>query len=236
MSCCCKKFALLLALCLPPSSFVFAAALNVNGACQLGNCISPDILPPGSFIGSTSFDFTYRFPDTDTYRLFGYFFASESSTGHSIDFMQDLTATFLGNASGSVSQRDGLTADFLQNYNVAFSAGTFNEHMTVYLYGPLGPGSSATGQLILDGQGLPLMGPFVTPGGHSESFGNVFLSGLSNPLLNDFRYVYIFGSGSDVGATIGGVAPEPESVILAGLGLIVAALASVLTRIRHVLR
>ena len=197
-----------------------AAALNVNGVCELGSCNSPDVLRPGATLAATSFDFTYTFSNTDSYRLFGNISASNSTAGNSISFGQNLTAVYLGNATGTASQTDTLTTDLLQNYLVSFTSGTFYENANVYFSGPVSAASSATAQLSLGGQDLPLMGPFTPAGPSSESFANVFLSGFTNPVLNDFRYIYTFNGGSMAGAAIGSMVPEPSSFLLltAGLG------------------
>ena len=202
------------------SAAAFGGAISVDGLCEVGNCASPDVLSAGSSI-SSPFSFTYTFADTDSYQVTGTLTASDTmGSGFSL-FVAGPTVTYLGNGGGTVSGADTLTIDFLQNFVVSFTAGSFSESIAGTFGGALASGSSAAGQDFLDGHALPLMGPFPSSAPFSESFNNVSLSGLTSPLLFDARFTDVFAAGSAVGATINSnpTVPEPATagLMLAGL-------------------
>ncbi|HMD71733.1 MAG TPA: hypothetical protein VKF41_10345 [Bryobacteraceae bacterium] len=201
------------------ASAAFAGEIVLNGTCEYGNCALPDVLGSGQTTG-TLFDFTYTLANTDEYLINGG--VTWSNAGISLNF--DASVEYLGNGSGTASQTDVLTLEFLQYYDEgSMTSGVFNESYFAYFWGPIAGTSSTTGQLSISGQSLPLLGP-LHPGGSADMFSpNNVLFGLSEPLLGVWTGVYTFGAGSNAGATISDEAPEPASAVFAlgGLALLV---------------
>jgi hypothetical protein len=209
----------------------FAAAVSINGACELGSCASPDILNSGQSTHDP-FDFTYSFLNTDSYHVFG---SVGTSNSGGVGIGVTLTAVYLGNTNSTTSQADVLTIDFLQDFADSFTSGVFSEGESIYFYGPIASSSSATAQLSFDGKTLPLQS--FAPGGPSfVGFTNITLSGLTEPLAGETVEAFSFGQGSNVGATISTTMPEPSSFLFALIGVFgLLALRSILKRTKSLI-
>lgn len=185
----------------------FAGAVLVNGVCQVGNCASPDIIAMGTSV-TTSFNFTYTFPNTDTYLISG---SLIGTFGQGI--LVPFNVIYVGNASRTTSGTDVLTIDFLLNFQSAFTSAGFNELLTGGFGGPISPASSVQGRVTVSGRALPLQGPFSPPADFSVSVENQAVSGITNPLRYDEQRTFTFGAGSGAGAEIlnhqGSAGPGP---------------------------
>jgi hypothetical protein len=197
-------------------ALVSAAALTLNGVCELGTCASVDTINPGQSVGG-SFSFVYTFANTDRYQITGSYFASTDAAGD-VPIGINFQATFLGNSTNNISGTDTLNADLLQKYNWPYTAGVFNEYSSIIFSGPYAPGTNAIEHLSENGQALPNIGPVTTSS--SIAINNITLTGLSNPLSSDFNIDWVFAAGSQVGATINETpTPEPGAFYLLGSGV-----------------
>jgi hypothetical protein len=148
----------------------FGGAVSVNGACQVGNCTSPDVAAAGT-APSTPFNFVVTLPNTDRYRISGS--VDATCSGNSVDLQAPFTVTYLGNAPGKVSSERVLTMDVLQNYEFRPHAGEFFEVTRGGFEGPIAAGSAVVGQLFVGGQALPSQGPFPVPAASKRFFGRL---------------------------------------------------------------
>jgi uncharacterized protein (TIGR03437 family) len=194
-----------LAACVLMVGTAFAGAINVNGTCELGNCVTPDTLGIGDTL-SDPFDFIYVFGNGDQFQIQGVLSGRNTSGTIWTDAGTQFTITYLGNgASAAPSAADVFSIHLLQNFvNAGVTSGTFGADIHVGFGGPLTPaGSSAARQLFLGSTPQPLLGPFSPPPAlFSASFSDFPISGLGNPLLFDNRFSVSFGAGSNPGATI----------------------------------
>lgn len=223
-----KRYLVLLVCFLAAPAIGLPAALLVNTTCELGTCASPDTLAADTSTSAT-FDFIYTFANTDMYRVYGDLGASNSTTdGTGIRI--DLTAVYLGNAAGGLSANDVLTTDMLQNYTVSGSLdGNYFERSDANISGPIAGDSSFEAQLYYNGNGLGAIGPFVGPGFYSGA-SDADLSGLTNPLSADFRFIFTFGEGSAPGAMISTVVPEPGEALPLGIAIVAGLLLPAIRR------
>lgn len=216
-----SKSSLLLLGVLSLTPMAFGAAISVNGTCELGNCASPDVLAPGGSDSGT-FNFTYTLANSDQFSLSGNFGTSLSSGFNSITGM-NVSVVYLGNVHNATapSGADTLVSHELQGSQYPFTSGFFFEQLNTVLFGPIASNSSVSEQFSVDGQALPVLGPFGPPGG-SASVKNVNLTGLTNPLLEDLQLTFDFGAGSKPGSTILVVTssvPEPNEIAMIVLPL-----------------
>ena len=177
----------------------FGAAVTVNGACEVGNCASPDVAKPGT-AASTPLNFVVTLPNTDRYRISGSVDAKAS--GNAVDLQAPFTVTYLGNAPGLVSSEDVLTIDISQNFEFRPRGGRFFEVTHGGFEGPVAAGSAVLGQLFIGGQALPPQGPFPAAPSFSAKSDPLPLTGLGNPLLLDLRRTITFAAGSGVGSKV----------------------------------
>jgi len=180
----------------------FAGAISVNGACELGNCASPDTLGSGDS-QSEPFDFIYIFGNGDQFQIQGVLSGRNTAGTEWTDAGTQFTITFLGNGGNAApSAADVFTIHLLQNFqNAGVASGNFGADIHVGFGGPIAlAGSSAARQLFLGNTPQPLLGPFSPPPAlFSASFSDYFISGLANPLLFDNRFAASFGAGSNRG-------------------------------------
>ncbi len=218
-----KRSSLKLGLIFVAPLLAFPAAIQVNGTCELGNCASVDVQADGGS-ASGSANYLYTFGNGDKYQISGPFSTSNSlANGTTIFF--DPAALYMGNSSNASapSQADVLTIDLLQSYNYAGSTvGYYDEDTVSSVTGPIASNSTYQAQLLYNGNGLGVMGPYGP--GTNVGTGEVYLSSLPNPFSADFQFIYSFGAGSDPGALIatvppGTATPEPASLacVLGGL-------------------
>lgn len=216
MGSCPRKLWLLSAVMLLSPALVSAAALTLNGVCELGSCASVDTISAGQALGG-SFSFVFTFANTDRYQISGSYFASTDAAGD-VPIGINFQATFLGNSTNNISGTDTLNADLLQKYNWPYTAGVFNEYSSIIFSGPYGAGTNATEHLSENGQALPNIGPVTASS--TVAINNVALSGLSNPLSADFNIDWVFAAGSLPGATLTETpTPEPAAFYLLGSGV-----------------
>jgi hypothetical protein len=224
---------LLVALALAAPGLVLPAALSLNGTCELNTCSPVDTLNVGQST-SGAVNFVYTFANGDRYQVSGdYSTGNDAVNGTSISF--NPAVFYLGTAASSTapSQADTLTLDFLQNYNFPGSLdGYYFESTTSSVSGPIASDSTYTAQLFYDGQGLGVMGPYGP--GINTGFNQQNLTGLTNPLMADFNFVYSFGAGSDPGSGIASISavPEPASLLLLLTGGVVVASRTLFVRKR----
>jgi len=220
----------------------FAAAINVNGTCEVGTCTPPDLLAMGDSV-SAPFSFVYTFANTDQYRGTGTVAASNTSDTNGLVQITaaSIILTYLGNSSGTLSSADTLVIDFLQNFQTPFPTQTNTtgfEFISGDFSGSYSLASSVSGQGFTNGgTAMLLMGPFFPPNPFSASNTNQPVSVGPTTLL-DYRDTVTFGAGSNVGATISvanvppvSTIPEPATWVFSGTG----ALILLLTNRRRVL-
>jgi hypothetical protein len=183
----------LVALSLTVPSLCRAGVITVNGTCEVGNCASPPGLPFGSSTGQP-FNFNYRFPNTDTFKIVGSYTASSSSSGTHIEFR--VKALYLGNATHSASGNDTIVVDLLQDYGFPGDLdGTYSYSNTFHVGKYVAPSSTVKTDLYYDGQDVGTIGPFTGPGNYGGS-ASADLTGLTHPLAAEYRYTFFIAAGS----------------------------------------
>jgi len=204
----------LAALVLVTPALTFASSITVNGACEVGTCPPTDTLAPGSSIPVTPFSFGVTV-NGDKYQVSGDYSAANTTNTPSgfTSFNGDFTVKYIGGTP--TAQTDVLTVEDLQDYTVPGGfdlAGTYDESAYLGLSGGA-PGSTASFQIIYNGQSVGLLGPFTTSGQHSASkFLN--LSGTSLDAISQFNFT--FAAGTTFGSVMTTAVPEPGSLILFG--------------------
>jgi uncharacterized protein (TIGR03437 family) len=177
----------------------FGAAVSVDGVCQVGNCASPDVVSSGNS-PSTAFNFVITLPNTDQYRIAG---SVNPSTGsNTVGISSPFTVAYLGNATSTASGADVITLDVLQNFNLSFPFRMSTESAQGGFAGAIGSGSSVSIQLVISGQALPVVGPFVAPANFSFQSQAYPLNPVTNPVQFDVHHTFTFAAGSQIGATI----------------------------------
>jgi hypothetical protein len=219
-----------LTLCFLMSAFMlgtpFAARcgqININGICEVGCPSSPPV--SSGMSESANFNFNYTFGDGDIFNISGVYTAAYSNVLGSSIYV-DPTVTYIG--AGPSVAADTVTFDLLQGYfdsGPGSWAGTYSEDIPLNLNGPAG--STVSGQLFYDGEGVGLAGPFA-PGNYlvSESkfldFGDL---DTSDTLSADYNFVFDFTPGLKPGQGGGSsVVPEPALAIPSGLCLLLSIL------------
>jgi hypothetical protein len=211
-----QRYALLLALFLIAPAFSFASSVLVNGTCEAGTCPSVDTLASGGSASGT-FNVIYVAADGDWYDIMGNYGATNPASGET-SIVFNVSATYEGydgiNNTASAGA-DTFTVSDLQDYNLASSTyyttyGTLNGYyMESTNSGLAGPaGSSWQAQLFFNGQALPVLGPFTSPGSASNGSGTPLTEfGSASTLDADFVFTYDFAKGTPQG---GGFTSTPE--------------------------
>jgi hypothetical protein len=197
-----------------------AAVIQVNDVCETSNCTVGTLSAGGSDSGS--FDFNSSI-NGDLYNFTGNYSATLSKSYQShLDF--NLLVTYKGLAA-TTAVDDITITDLLDKFSYPYTYGYFNEAINVSFPGPAGTladTSNAEGYLTVDGNKLPILGPFNPPDSATSHYANAYFTGLGNPLLEDDTLIAEFGSGSKPGAQIDfglTTIPEPGCAIPALAGL-----------------
>jgi hypothetical protein len=174
----------------------------------------------------TDFDFNYTFSDGDTYNISGQYAARYDSDGTWID----VTPVVMYTGSAPAAGTDRITFDLLQNY-FDNSPGTWdgNYTETLPLVNSAGRGSTLSAQLIIDGQGLPVAGPFG-PGSYYLQ-NTAYLSGLTGDILSwDYQFQFDFPATTTLRgarmARLESPVPEPCLMFPCGIALMLLTVAS----------
>ena len=171
------------------------ATISVNSVCEV-NCSSSDSLGNGASTAG-SFDFGYLFGNGDAYDISGNYSASYSTADGSAISINPLV-TYIGTMPSVAT--DTLDFSMFQSYfdtSCCTWAGLYSESIPLYLSNLAGPGSSISGELFYDGQGVGLVGPYG-PGAYSETrsanldFGNLNTSPF---LAAEYDFSFVFWSG-----------------------------------------
>jgi uncharacterized protein (TIGR03437 family) len=190
----------------------FAAAISVNGTCQVGACASPDVVSSGNSL-STAFNFTLTLPNSDRYRISGNINSTAGPAANpTFSVTSPFTVTYLGNAKGTSSAADVINLDVLQNFQLAFTVRNSTETAQGGFSGPLAAGSNVQVQLVIAGQALPVMGPFPAPANFSFKSQSFSINPPANPVQLDVHHIFTFAAGSGVGATIYNALTPPGSM------------------------
>jgi hypothetical protein len=202
-----------------------ADTIQVNGTCERGICGSPDVINLGSSI-STPFDFTYRFDNSDTYRLQGESGGFYNSSLLALT-LTNFIVTYLGNDTGTASANDVLDNNFTQAFG--YDSGG-NGFYTVNLYGTFGPGlgfaSSASATGYDRGRLIASLGPVSQPAGDFFVTKTVNIVRPAGDPVLDYHYILDFGAGSAVGSSIDlyqqapSPVPEPPTILLVGSAIL----------------
>src|ERR1700723_1141613 len=80
----------------------FAAAVSVNGTCELGDCATPDTLASGETL-SEPFNFIYTFANGDTFQIQGVIGGANTAGTMWTDGGTQLTVAYLGNGGGGAA-------------------------------------------------------------------------------------------------------------------------------------
>ncbi len=188
----------LVALCFAAPSLCPAAVVTVNGTCELGECASPNILLYGSSTDQ-SFTFNYTLPNTDTFKITGFYSASSSSSGTQIKF--NVRVLYLGNLTQTPSENDTLTINLLQDYLYPGSLdGTYSYSNHFHIGKYVAPSSTVQTDLFYEDQDVGTIGPFTGPGNFTGS-ASADLTGLTSPLSANYRYMFFIAAGSVTAAT-----------------------------------
>jgi hypothetical protein len=196
-------------LLLPAAS---AGDIQINGTCVLGTCPPPsgtsDAIQFGQSIGPANGSYSLTFANTDVYSITWTYSASYTAAGTAL--MVSPVATYTG-VSPSVGN-DAIAFNFFQNYydnSPGSWDGAYTETIPLALFGNVGSGSTASGELFYDGQGLGLVGPFGL--GSHVGQNTVNLTGLTDSTLAaEYKFTYNFATGTQTGG--GGSSPPPATI------------------------
>jgi hypothetical protein len=194
------------------------ASVSVNGTCDF-NC-SSTALTPGQSTGSVPYNFNVTLADGDKYNIAGTF-SNSFPSGTNYGFFP--TVTYVGTTPTVAA--DVVTVDMIQTFSDPALAdpdwsGTYSENIPFIL---TLAGTSASGQLLIDGDSVGLLTVPASAGAGAYDLKNIaLLSGITgNPLTADYQLSFTFpdltptgtGSGSPPASI-----PEPAETMLLGLG------------------
>ncbi|HMF79462.1 MAG TPA: PEP-CTERM sorting domain-containing protein [Bryobacteraceae bacterium] len=172
----------------------------------------------GGSNGPTNFNTTATV-NGDTYAIFGTYSASYNAGGTFISI--NPTVAYTGVAP--TAQLDTITLSYTQPYfdnSPGSWDGVYSQNIPFNISG-VAPGSTFSGQLSYDGQGLGLI--TATGNGSFNGSNSANLTGLNGDTLTAvFDFTFNFGAGATPGALANspaGVVPEPSEMLPVGLGL-----------------
>ncbi len=202
-------------------------AVMVNGTCLAGfDCTTAGL--QGSALGdgqstSGTVSTTLSFADGDTYLITGTFGASYSHlNGSTISAFPVVEYTGAGPSAGN----DVINFTLLQDYVDPLPgtwAGSYTETVNLKATGTFGAGSTMSGQLLYDGVGLPVAGPFAAPGSYVVSNTEPLDFGpldTSNFLAAMYQFNFAFNAGTQPDASADSPTPEPVMMAPGGLALL----------------
>jgi hypothetical protein len=186
-----------------------SATVNVNGGTTT---YTPGTITSGSFSEAI-------FVGADEYYLSStYAYGATAAGGTTITFIP--TVTYIG--ASPTTSADTINFNFLANiFDSAASNwnGTYNENVPLVV----GAGSTASGELFVDGQGVGLVGPYG-PGSYNVSLSAPLTGVNGSTLALAYDFTFTFSAGSPDGTASSSPAPtttpEPATVIPAALGLV----------------
>lgn len=193
------------ALLLVPSLICLGDAITVNGACEFGNCVTPDTLGIG-LSTTISSAFTVTLANTDMYRVVITLPITNLGVlpGFASFQYANTTLTYLGNSSAGPSGADSLTIGILQN--LASNSEFIDGNVTYSIYAQFGGAVSAasTGSVsYMDGPfSGGTVGPLTSAVPSGTSAPALYDGNFTNPSLDDIQETVNFGAGSPVGAYI----------------------------------
>jgi hypothetical protein len=213
-----KIHSLVFGACLLLPALALPAVLTVNAAPGAIDSLNFD-----DTLGPTAFNFNQAV-NGDNYNIAGTYSTSYTAAGGTFISL-NVGATYLG--STTTTSTDTLTVDLFQNYFDSSPGtwdGTYHESSGEVSLSNAGAGSWVSVQgfwgVTQPLQGLPLLGPFSSPG-TSNVPGSAVLTGLSGDLLmGELQVVFEFTPGTLAGASASSIAiPEP-GFLPVGLGLL----------------
>ena len=210
----------------------FGAALgaSVNGTCAAGVC-PPGVLGAG---GSENDPINYllTLANGDEFQVYGTFSGTNSGGGF-FTAGHNFQVTYEGNANGTASGNDTIDVTL---YYLEASGGASGTLFTRDVIGAFSPGiaSSSSASSCVDGT-LGCVGTLTPPGGFNVGTNSFSVPLSSGNFVYDPAFVSTFGAGSPVNSYIVwgqtaalttppvSPAPEPATMGLTGLALLVAA-------------
>jgi hypothetical protein len=192
----------LVAIALATPLIALPAAIEINGTCELGNCASPDSLVGNAGNGVYPQDLTgsFSYPvavGSDNFVVTGsYDTGYTASSGTFVNVFPAIT--YVG--TGPSTSLDKITFDIFQNFFDS-TPGTWDGTYTETVPLTVGANSTASAQLLWDGQSVGLVGPYG-PGTYNASQ-SANLTGLDgNTLSADYQFVFTFDPGTPAGWAI----------------------------------
>jgi hypothetical protein len=204
------------------TSAALADDIQINGACVLGTCPPPsgpsDAIQFGQSISGNG-SYALVFGDGDQYSIKWTYSASYTGAGTAVTIYP--VATYVG-SSPSIGN-DTIAFDSFQNiYDSSRGSwdGSYTETIPLSLSGNAGAGSTVSGELFWDGQGLGLIGPFGI--GNNVGQNTETLTGLDATTLSaEYAFTFNFDAGTQNGAVASSSpVPEPVYTYLMGFGLL----------------
>ena len=200
-----------------------SAAVSVNGTCvTASSCSSPTTISYGQTISGTV-PYTLTLADGDKYGLSVAYSASYGASGSLLTV--DPTITYIG-AAPTVAA-DVISVNFYQSI-FDDSPGSFDGTYTETIPLVVPANVQAYGQLFVDGQGLPLLGPYTN--GTYDPSASQALTGLDgDTLAYQYNFTYDFSAGVSSGTSTSSppsssLTPEPTQTIPAAFALAAFAL------------
>lgn len=210
----------------------FAASLTaapigvtVDSTCIAGSC-PPSVLPIGAN-DTQNFDYTLTLPDSDVYRVYGYFDAANSSGVLAGAVNHDFEVLYEGNSHGGASASDSITVDGLYALATGYSSESIYRNIVGAFGGDIGAASS--GSTCLAGGKLGCA-DLHAPGPFDVATSTFTVYSSSGVFDYDVYFTSNFAAGSPVGSYVvwgqtdsitppAPTAPEPGSTALMALGL-----------------